>query len=73
MHIVSFAMMNIHHQNGEVSSVKGFMLADSTGIKRQDFIVILFLLLMNIIIITIVTVIFMCRCHDYHYRYHYHC
>ena len=33
MHIVYFAMMHIQHNNGGVSLVKGFMLAESTGIK----------------------------------------
>ena len=55
MPIVPFVTMNIHHCNGDVSLVKGFMLADVTCKKRQDFIVILYGI--NIIILTIVTFI----------------
>ena len=52
-HTISFVTMHVHHQNGEFSLIKGFMLRDSTYTKRQDFIVSL--LLVSIIIINFVT------------------
>ena len=37
MHMVSFLVMHIHHHNGEVSLVKGFMVAACTDIKTTGF------------------------------------
>ena len=54
MCIVSFVMMHIPHNNGEVSLVEGFMPRECIYIKRHDFIVIFILLLrLNFFVVTI--------------------